>query len=165
MNNKTWNLAWLDKYFCTSRKKEMTGFIIGGTIVGSYLCSLIGRYIFPGPRKNEVMPCALYMSLAAKWRSRRNWIWQTCGQALRNTEQSNLIGHFPVPVLCPQLWKKCASGEGIHRDSVRQQKKIEGGKLMWWNWYLVGINWERVSTERKSSDSVIPSSNRTIFCT
>lgn len=62
MNNKTGNLAWLDKCFCTFRKKEMSGFITGGTILGSYLWSLIGRCVSPVPRrkKKSDTSCTLY---------------------------------------------------------------------------------------------------------
>lgn len=155
------SLAWLDKSFCTSRKKEMTGFIIGGTILGNYLCSLIRKCILPGPRKNEMLLCALWISLEAKQRSRRDGVQQTCRQAVRNTEQSNLTGHFPVPVLCPQLWKN--PPWEWERDAQRlceTAKENEGREGGLYN--ETDIQW--ISTERKSSDSVIPSSKRVIFC-
>lgn len=39
----------------------MSGFITGGTILGSYLWSLIGRCVFPVPRKKKSdTSCTLY---------------------------------------------------------------------------------------------------------
>lgn len=114
----------------------MTGFIPGGTILGSYLCSLIRKCILPGPRKNEVVLYALPISLAAKQRSRRNGVQQSCRQAVRNTEHSNLTGHFPVPVLCcgKKTWERERDAQGLCETAKGNEGKEQG---LWWNWYPV----------------------------
>lgn len=108
MNNKTGNLAWLDKCFCTSRKKEMSGFITGGTILGSYLWSLIGRCVFPVPRKKKSdTSCTLYQfssKVKKKKKNRRNLVWQAFGQELRNTEVKPQ-SVFPDPVVLSSVVK------------------------------------------------------------
>lgn len=53
VNNKAGSMTWLDKHFYISRKKERSRFIIDGTILGSYLWSLIERYVYPGPRERK----------------------------------------------------------------------------------------------------------------
>lgn len=53
VNNKTGSMTWLDKHLYISRKKERSGFIIDGTILGSYLRSLIERCVFSRPWEKE----------------------------------------------------------------------------------------------------------------
>lgn len=53
VNNKTGSMTWLDKHLYISRKKERSGFIIDGTILGSYLWSLIERCVFSRPWEKE----------------------------------------------------------------------------------------------------------------
>lgn len=113
----------------------MTGFITGGTILGSYLCSLIRKCILPGPRKNEILLYALCMSLAAKKQEK----WGPAVLQAGSEKHWTLKPRRAFPCSCPLLWKKDMRERkgctGTLWDSKRKWR--ERARLIWWNWYPV----------------------------
>lgn len=107
----------------------MTGFIIGGTILGNCLCSLIRKCILPGPRKRrDAALCTLYQ-LSSKAKKQEKW--GPADLQAGSEKHWTVKPHRALSCSCPLssvVKKKHKRGKGMHKDFVRQQKKMKGEK-------------------------------------